>query len=224
MKHIQKLETQIGMENIKIFVIHYTKLKYRKTHILQQLAKHNITDFEFIESSDPDNLNPYLLSRINNNLKIGQISIICKHLECYNTIANGDYDKYKYFLILEDDVIFHDNFVNILQNYLSQLPDDYDMLFIGDGCQLHINPILLKPNCNIYLNPFGQTRCADSYFISKECIAKILSYFSNMKEKMYLTIDHWMNKVARDNNFKYYWAEPTIVTQGSQNGLFKTEY
>ena len=39
---------------------------------------------------------------------------------------------------------------------------------------------------------------------------------------MYLTIDHWMNKVARDNNLKYYWAEPTIVTQGSEKKVYES--
>ena len=38
------------MNQIKIFVIHYSKLVERKKHILEQLQKYNITDFEFIET------------------------------------------------------------------------------------------------------------------------------------------------------------------------------
>ena len=33
-------------------------------------------------------------------------------------------------------------------------------------------------------------------------------------------VDWWLNDVARDLSLKVYWAEPTIVTQGSQIGLF----
>lgn len=46
----------------------------------------------------------------------------------------------------------------------------------------------------------------------------------NKKYKITLHIDLWLNVVARDNNFKVYWAEPTIVTQGSENGTFKSSH
>jgi hypothetical protein len=36
--------------------------------------------------------------------------------------------------------------------------------------------------------------------------------------------DFWLNIAARDNNLEVYWAEPTIVTQGSQTGLFQTSH
>ena len=45
---------------------------------------------------------------------------------------------------------------------------------------------------------------------------------NNLKSKINLPIDWWLNESSRDNNFKVYWAEPTIVTQGTQNGLFQT--
>ena len=46
--------------------------------------------------------------------------------------------NFKYNLVLEDDAILDKDFVSKLTRGLKQLPDDYDMLFLGDGCNLHI--------------------------------------------------------------------------------------
>ena len=40
-------------------------------------------------------------------------------------------------------------------------------------------------------------------------------------DKINLPIDFWLNKVIADNKLKVYWSEPTIVSQGSQTGLFE---
>jgi hypothetical protein len=106
------------------------------------------------------------------------------------------------------------------------------MLFIGDGCNLHIEKNKLINDKNIYqkcLYPTnwggdGAGRCADSYIISKKCAKKLCEYINNLSYKINLPIDWWLNVAARDNNFKVYWAEPTIVTQGSQNGLFSQSH
>lgn len=106
------------------------------------------------------------------------------------------------------------------------------MLFIGDGCYLHIQEHNLIPNKNIYekcLYPTnwggdGCTRCIDSYLVSKKCAIKICDYIDNIKYKINTTTDWWLNKVARDIDLKVYWAEPTIITQGSFNKMFKASY
>ena len=41
---------------MKIFVLHYSKLVDRKKHILEQFQKQNITDYEFIEKYDIEDL------------------------------------------------------------------------------------------------------------------------------------------------------------------------
>jgi hypothetical protein len=125
-----------------------------------------------------------------------------------------------------------ENFSVVLNQYLNQLPQDYDMLFIGDGCNLHIENYKITPNQFIYekcLYPTnwgggGATRCTDSYIVSKKCAIKICDYIKNLSYKINLPIDCWLNIASVDNNFKVYWAEPTIVTQGTQNGLFVTSH
>ena len=155
-------------------------------------------------------------------------SLVLKHFWVYYEIAT----KYDYALILEDDVILADNFVEILNKYMVELPADYDMLFIGDGCNLHIEKDKILPNKNIYekcLYPTrwggnGGSRCTDSYLISKKCALKMCEYINKITKiyKIQLPADFFINDAARYNNFKIYWAEPTIITQGSQNGIFKS--
>jgi GR25 family glycosyltransferase involved in LPS biosynthesis len=74
------------------------------------------------------------------------ISLILKHFLAYREIA----DKYDEALILEDDVILSNSFSESLKTYMLELPDDYDMLFIGDGCHMHIEENKIVPGKYIY--------------------------------------------------------------------------
>ena len=212
---------------MKIFVIHYKKLINRKIFIISQFEKYNISDYEFIDI-DRDELYNYNISMFQQNYDNSQIAILLSHFYAYKQIN----DKYDNGLILEDDAVLSDNFTDILNKYIIQLPKDYDMLFIGNGCNLHIENHKLISNQNIYekcLYPTswggdGASRCVDSYIISKKCANKLCEYINNLEDKIKLPIDWWLNVAARDNNFKVYWAEPTIVTQGTQNGLFTTSH
>jgi glycosyl transferase family 25 len=211
---------------MKIFVIHYKKLTERKKHILEQFEKYNITDYEFIEI-DRDELYGYDLSLFE-NISNAKMAIHLSHMYAYKEIKNN-YDE---AIIFEDDVILCDDFINIFNNYLTQLPKDYDMLFFGNGCNLHIQSNDLIPNKNIYekgLYPTnwggdGCTRCIDSYVVSKKCAIKLCEYIDNIKYKINTTTDWWLNKVARDIKLKVYWAEPTIASQGSEYGMFEKCY
>jgi len=210
--------------NMKIFVLHYSKLVDRKKYILEQFEKQNITNYEFIEKYDKDEIMDYESSIFESNYKKSTMSLHLKHNYVYREVA----EKYENALILEDDVILCGNFIEILNIFICQLPEDYDMLFIGDGCNLHIEKDKLIQYQYIYekcLYPTswggnGASRCSDSYIISNKCAKTLCKYIDNLKSKINLPIDWWLNEAARDNNLKVYWAEPTIVTQGSENGLF----
>jgi GR25 family glycosyltransferase involved in LPS biosynthesis len=212
---------------MKIFVIHYKKLIERKKHIIEQFKKHNITDYEFIEI-DRDELSNENTSMFEKNYSNSQIAISLSHFYAYKEIS----EKYENGLIFEDDIILSNNFINKLNTFISQLPETYDMLFIGDGCNLHIEKHKLVRGKYVYekcLQPTkwggdGASRCCDSYLVNKKCATKLCEYINNLSYKIKLEIDWWLNVASRDNNFKVYWSEPTIVTQGTQNGLFKTSH
>ena len=153
------------------------------------------------------------------------MSLTHKHIVAYRKIIKANYEC---ALILEDDVILSDNFMPILDRYMTEVPKDYEMLFIGSGCNLHIHPHLLVPNKHIYLKDIypsswggdGGTRCTDSYIVSKAGATKICNYIDNLTTKISLPTDWWMNEVIRACTLTIYWAEPTIVIQGSQVGKY----
>ena len=211
---------------MKIFVLHYSKLVERKKHILEQFNKQGIVDYEFIEKYDKDEISDNESDLFDTNYNKSRMSLFLKHNYVHKIIA----EKYECALILEDDVILSDNFINIFNKYITELPEDYDFLFIGDGCNLHIEKHNLIPNKYIYekgLYPTswggdGAAKCTDSMLVNKKCAIKLCEYINNLSYKINLPIDWWLSEAIRDNNFKVYWAEPTIVTQGSQNGLFKS--
>lgn len=212
---------------MKIFVLHYSKLTDRKKYIIEQFEKQNIIDYEFIEKYNKEDLRDEDKLLFDKCVKESMVSLMNKHFYVYKIIA----EKYDNALIFEDDVILSDNFNEKVIKYITQLPKDYDMLFIGDGCNLHIETNKLTPNNNIYekcLYPTswggdGASRCSDSYIISKKCAITLCDYIK-LSVKIKLPSDWWLNVAARDNNLKVYWAEPTIVTQGTQNGKFQSSH
>lgn len=219
------------MNSMKIFVLHYSKLDERKKSILLQFEKQNIIDYEFIELFDKDTLRDEDKHLFIPNFKPSMISLMLKHFYVYNEIA----EKYPEALILEDDVILADNFTTILNNYLAQLPENYDMLFIGSGCNLHIPSNKIIPNCNIYpkdKTPLvylgnhcnGISRCSDSYVISNKCAKLLCNYLLHLPYKINVPSDWWLNIADKHNNFNVYWAEPTIVSQGTQCGIYKSSH
>jgi GR25 family glycosyltransferase involved in LPS biosynthesis len=213
--------------NMKVFVIHYKILVDRKKKILDQFQKYNITDYEFIEI-DRDELYNHNIDMFEERFSNSQIAISLSHFYAYKQIS----EKYENALILEDDVILSENFTDILTKYINELPEDYDMLFIGDGCNLHIQEEHLIPNKYIYEKCSNKTswggdgisRCSDSYIVNKKCALKLCNYINDLTYKINLPIDNWLNIAGRDNTFKVYWVEPTIVTQGTQCGLYQTSH
>jgi GR25 family glycosyltransferase involved in LPS biosynthesis len=211
---------------MKIFIVHYKKLTDRKQQIINQMDKNGLT-CEFIDMYDRDNLKEDEIKKF--SIDRANIAISLSHLQCYEKILQEQDD---YALILEDDVILDSDFNTMLSKYIKELPQDWDMLFIGDGCCLHIPTEMISPNITIYRKStektewggMGATRCTDSYLVTKKCATKILEYSKNVTEKITLPIDHWLNDVLHSIQSNIYWAEPTIVTQGTQNGLYTSSH
>lgn len=210
---------------MKTYIVHYDKLTERKQFMNYQLHIHKLT-YEYVSNYGKDKLT-MLDKKMFKNISDSEISVCLHHIECFKKFANGDCEV---ALILEDDVILCNNFKKILEGYLSCLPSNWDMLFIGDGCGLHIPKDQLKQNQNIYIKDnypsasggLGATRCLDSYLITKKCAQKIVEKLTLPNYTILCPADHWLNYVIRNNNFIVYWSEPTIVTQGSEKKIFSS--
>jgi len=213
---------------MKVFIVHYKKLFERKIHILEQFILYGIRDYEFIEI-DRDELTQDVLPYFGETYSKVLIAIALSHFDAYKKIAQSESES---ALILEDDVIFDPQFMEKLNVYLGELPPDFDMLFLGNGCGLHIPSDQILPGKHVYEKShdptdwggLGATRCLDSYIVSKEGAVKICEYLEHLQYQINTPIDWWLNKPIREKNMKVFWAEPTIASQGTQFGNYQTSY
>lgn len=209
---------------MKVYVVHYKKLVKRKETILKQFEKFGITNYEFVDI-DRSEIHKYDLSKIEQtNNSSGNIAINLSHMYIYKEIA----EKYQQALILEDDAIMVDDFMERFVQYHTELVTnypDFDMLFLGNGCMLHIPHDKIIEGKHIYYKSpeptswggGGVTRCVDSYLVSNKAAKKICTHIDNDTVPWGLGIDYRLNKIASEIGLEVYWAEPTIVSQSSEN-------
>lgn len=219
------------MNNIKIIIPHCKNLPERKINLINQLNQNNLYNFTFYENYDGNEIENistnYYDNNINNQiiktknwpgfvyrpLKLSEISLCIKYFHIFELIANGNDD---YVLILEDDVILHDNFISNFTNYFKETPNTFDAIFIGSGCNL--KPKNIIPGCKVYKKEHPATKCTDSFIISKKCCQKIVKTFLPFS----LPADWELNFQFFKHNCEVYWWEPAIVSQGSQTGKYKS--
>lgn len=115
----------------KIFYINLSKDTDRNTHILRQLEKFNITNFERFDAISYSELPKQSEWRNFNKKDTRYILNSCgcrdSHLEIVKIARNRGYRQ---ILILEDDIVFHQDPHNLL-GYNEGILNDWDMLYFG---------------------------------------------------------------------------------------------
>jgi GR25 family glycosyltransferase involved in LPS biosynthesis len=202
-----------------VYICHWNKLIDRKKHIIQQLNNHGIKNYSFVELYDKDEWNkedilkeyPLVFNRDpkdNRFLKMSEISLLLKHSWC---VRDSYEKKYNSIMILEDDVIFCDNFISYFNTFKLQLPDDWDCCWVGSCCNLHKN--MENPNVNVYKS--NTSRCCHCYILSKSGIKKIIKEIKNIHQG----IDWYYNDIIPRLGLNAFWFEPSLAEQSTQ---FKT--
>jgi hypothetical protein len=203
----EKLEN--GLCKLKYFVTHYTPLVERKQHILQNLKDADIDEYEIIETKDREVLTQEELNKFG-RINQSEISLFLKHVEIFKMDTGNDI-----IVVFEDDAILCDNFKTKLDACLSELQgESWDVLFSGECCKLHCDTggKLVKHT--------NKSRGCCMYVLNKGVGKRLYDIFCNQSIVTY-TIDWWLNKIRSDNNLNYFWSEPTLVSQGSDTGLFQ---
>lgn len=222
---------KITLNSLETYVMHYKPLVNRRKALTKSLSEIGITA-KWITDWDANELTEQILSlyykedpviwnnRINwqkkvsfRRLRMSEISIAIKHIRSMkNVLQRG----LPYALFLEDDVVFSPDFTKKFNTYFDNCPDDFDFVFLGDACNLRIrNP---DPLINFYEKSDPIDKCADSFIISKRACESMLMNCIPIS----IPIDHEISNVAKCQGLKGYWIEPPLVTQGSQNGLYKS--
>lgn len=202
----------------KIYVLHVKEgYQDREDSIKKQLRELNL-EFEFILEHDIPELKEEELSQYFSKehlLRPSELSCSMKHIEALKKIEQNDGEI---FLVLEDDVLFSKETLNILQNIKKELSviEKNFVISLGNAANMYTPKKELKEGKFLYENI--ENRAADSYLISKEAVIKRLKWLNENTTK--LPADHMYNFIDNEVGNNIYWLEPTIVTQGSQAGLF----
>lgn len=222
-----------------IYIIHYHKEIGRKKYLDNTLPALDIPytfrslyDREsaeildekyFLNTEQNKNIKNKIMSKFGKSIESGMDVNTLKGkayractLEHYKTyehvIFNTDYE---HVLILEDDIRFKDNFKSSLQDYQTYIPEDYDICYIGSGCNLHLP---YSTNKIMDLHPQKHSRCSDSYIIKRSALKKTLE----TALPFYGAIDWDLNYIQMINNFNVYWVTDPQLYQGSQHNYYES--
>ena len=217
----------------KIYVAHYSPLKERKEVLSKKLTDYGV-EAHWIEDEPTErdierlHINTPLLwnHKIENldysgpiphkQLTKSEISIAFKHLKIYKDIIANNIQT---ALVLEDDVVFDNDFINNFNFNLMSTPNDWDLIFIGAGCNLRIPKNRRIAGKVAYKKEHPASKCMDSYLINYSASDKIY----NTVIPFTLPIDFEINYHMRVHDMTVYWWEPPIIKQGSQCGLYGSE-
>lgn len=223
---------------MRAYVAHYKKLAERKA-ALEERLKDSDLDVRWVEYEPTSYiLNKYTKSKSDwlkkvspfvnqygevpfRELKRSEISLLYKHIIILCDIMFDNESKDDYALVLEDDVVLADDFEKQIKEVIKEASrlENWDAIFLGNGCNLRISPKQLRPGQRLYNKNHPAAKCTDSFLIKKSAAIKV---YSNLN-KFVLPIDFELNYWFWALNMDIYWLEPPIVQQGSQNGLYKSE-
>lgn len=195
---------------MKFFITHYTPLYDRKEFILKQLEHFNITNFEFVECHDREKLTEIEINKFKNT-GLPAVSLFYKHVEIWKKQLND------IVIVLEDDAILSDNFMDDLDVFLKHLKEtDWDVIFSGGCSNIHFE----KQGDQIFYRS-NRSRGTCMYILNKHMSKLLYDMFDN-SSYIDTAVDHWFNQINVDNKLKYFLSEPCLVEQGSETKLFES--
>jgi glycosyl transferase family 25 len=207
-------------ESLKTYVIHVKTAYEREEHMKIQLEGRGL-DYEFVLDGDLPDLNQERVSQYfaeNRYELVPLVSCDFKHIQCCEYMVR---DNIPMALILEDDMFFYGNWDNQfplimkeieernLSSFLVSLEDS--SLKYPEGSKRNKGQLLYQKdsgrNCGAYLVDIGYAKA-------------ILEHIRHTR--VFIPFGHYQNVVSRTGAFNIYWAEPTVIVQGTAIGKFET--
>lgn len=112
-----------------IYIINLDKDSERLNSSFSQLNKYNLKGTRFPALTKPsDDINKITNGFCGIICTNGMLSCISSHYQVWKNIVEQNLD---YCVILEDDIIITDDFINKYNKYISSIPSDWDMLLLG---------------------------------------------------------------------------------------------
>jgi GR25 family glycosyltransferase involved in LPS biosynthesis len=164
-----------------VYCVNLDKRIDRWQQAQQEFDKHNIKveRFSAIEGN-PDN--------IQTNILPGHVGCVLSH---YNIVKKASELNLDNVLIFEDDVVFCDDLQLNFEEFIKQVPSDWDMLYFGGN---HNNEPLQQITENVF--KIHKTYTTHAYAIKKTVFPVVLKMFPKMKfevDVMYSTLQQSFN-------------------------------
>jgi hypothetical protein len=163
-------------------------------------------DYEFFYGAYGGDLDVTPYRELGSGLTRGQLSCALSHYQIYQKIVDENIEN---ALILEDDCFFGENILNIEQ-YVNQLPSEYDVFYLGFQEDILGSPY--SPNLNILSGRgVGHTHAMN---VKRPCAELMLEF----NKGLIWTADGVFNELSKRYDVKYYLANPKIAFQDNAGG------
>jgi len=197
----------IGVD--RIYITHYTKLVERKKSLINRLQELGLTNYCFVEQFDKDtwDMESILkefpqIDNASNKMSEAEKSLALKHAWIVTDMHKRGYSS---VLVLEDDVVLVDDFVEKYNAYMKQMPIDWDVGWVGSCFHLKEPEV---PNVNIYRSRRG-SRCGHAYCLSKAFAQKMIHDIRNVDKPA----DVYYNYIIKKFDLNNYWFQPPLAFQ-----------
>lgn len=202
----------------RIYIINVRSFTERLAHVCAELARFGLSA-EPVHDWDVKDLTITIESRFFNpgDLSPGQKSCCMKHVAALQRIVErGE----RYALVLEDDVVLLDGFVEGVAAAMAEGPQHPKphVIFIGCGGNFYTPRSLRRPEQRLY--PSSRGRFADSYIIGHDAARLRLEWIG--RHRISKPIDNQFEAIDREMGITMLWLEDPVIEQGSKTGLFTT--
>jgi len=141
-----------------------------------------------------------------------------KHLLCYEKVAREEWPA---VLILEDDALLADAFVQVVEGAAAEIDRDHrplDPWYISlENSGLRFVPVAdRRPGTFLYSATTG--RCAGGYMVNLAMAKMLLAAAEG--GGLSVQIDTFIDQSLPSDDVQAFWCEPPVVEQGSHSGVF----
>ncbi len=201
-------------QKIPIFIINLLRDVDKKNHIIKILKPLNLS-YEFFEAVDGKQLSESAINKIydskaakkenGKDLTVGEIGCSLSHLGIYKQMLAEDI---KQAIILEDDAIIEDGFLQVISE-INHFPKDWELVLLGYqnhtkyDCKIKQTKINNLPNYCIYCS-ISTLHGAYGYIINQQGAEKMLA----ANQKIYAPIDSFTGDYKTLNFYAIY---PPVV-------------
>jgi GR25 family glycosyltransferase involved in LPS biosynthesis len=217
------------------YVMHYSPLRERFDHFMNELNKVHIHDPQIMMCNDRENMDPKKVSlykrhdidafnkaALTSLKKIGldstpkfvlndsEISLTIKHLDALDHFV--ECDNAAFALMLEDDFMFMCNDIDLTEIVLGA-PEDWDVIFLGGGLNLDFLSVqkILPGNPSYLLVNHPSTNTTSSMIYSMSAARRVLKAYH--ADGFVLPLDWQLNYFFEKLDFNVYHTNPRICGQ-----------